>query len=237
MSMHYFLLAAMLTLVACNSSTSQSTKAAQTQVSYYADEPDADFSAYQNPSTEQAGLDRALAGYGKAIFAGGCFWCTEEVFQRVKGVKGVYSGHIGGAEPNISYQQVGSGRTDYAEAVVIYFDPQVVTYAQLLEFFYASHNPTQVNGQGPDIGRQYRSAVFYLDEMQRAAAEQYQAALTASKKYSEPIATEINAAGTFYLAEAYHQNYYPNHPENPYVQRISRPKVEKFVKAYGAFLK
>jgi len=107
----------------------------------------------------------------------------------------------------------------------------------LLEFFYASHDPTQVNGQGPDMGRQYRSAVFYVDDAQRAAAEQYQATLTAAKKYDAPIATEINAAGTFYLADAYHQNYYPNHPENPYVQRISRPKVEKFVKAYSAFLK
>lgn len=237
MSIQYLSLAFLLTLLACNSSTSQSANAAQAQASYYADEPPADFSKYENPSTQQAGLDKVLADYDKAIFAGGCFWCTEEVFQRVKGVKGVYAGHIGGSQPNISYREVGSGMTDYAEAVVIYFDKQVVTYEQLLEFFYASHDPTQVNGQGPDIGRQYRSAVFYLNEAQQTAATRYQAELAAAKKYTSPIATEINEAGTFYLAEAYHQNYYPNHPENPYVQRVSRPKVEKFVKAFSAFLK
>ncbi|MEZ4984218.1 MAG: peptide-methionine (S)-S-oxide reductase [Saprospiraceae bacterium] len=106
-----------------------------------------------------------------------------------------------------------------------------------MEFFYASHDPTQVDGQGPDIGRQYRSGVFYLNPAQQQVATQYQAKLAQEGQFESPIATEISPAGTFYLAEDYHQNYYPHHPENPYVQRISKPKVEKFIKQYASYLK
>ena len=199
-------------------------------------EPQPDYSASKTPSLEEAKLVEPLAEYEQAFFASGCFWCTEEVFERVKGVEAVYSGYIGGTDPNPTYRAVSSGITPYAEAVVVYYDPEVVSYDLLLEFFYASHDPTQVNRQGPDVGPQYRSGVFYLNEEQQAKATAYQEKLNNSGKYSQPIATEITAAGTFYLAEDYHQNYYPNHPENPYIQRVSRPKVEKFAKEYAEYL-
>ena len=177
-----------------------------------------------------------MAAYEQAIFASGCFWCTEEVFERVVGVQAVYSGYIGGSDPNPTYREVSAGITDFAEAVVVYYDPEIVSYDLLLEFFYASHDPTQINRQGPDVGAQYRSGVFYLDEEQKTKAMTYQEKLDNSGKYDRKIATEITAASTFYLAEAYHQNYYPAHPENPYIQRVSRPKVEKFAKEYAQYL-
>ena len=189
------------------------------------------------PSLEEAGFNELYADYDEAIFAGGCFWCIEEVFERVRGVEAVYSGYCGGDKAHPTYQEVGAGLTNYAESVVVYYDPEVVSYELLVKFFYASHDPTQVNRQGPDVGRQYRTAVYYLNDAQRDVATAYQAELDASDKYHKPIATEITAAGTFYLAEAYHQDYYPNHPENPYVQRISRPKVEKFTKGFPEYLK
>jgi peptide-methionine (S)-S-oxide reductase len=189
------------------------------------------------PSLTEAGFDTRFADFEKAYFASGCFWCTEEVFERVRGVEAVYSGYTGGEKVNPTYQEVGAGLTNHAEAVVVYYDPAVVSYELLLKFFYASHDPTQVNRQGPDVGRQYRSGVYYLNEQQRELATAYQAELDASGKYNKPIATEIAPAGAFYLAEAYHQDYYPNHPENPYVQRVSRPKVEKFTREFPDYLK
>lgn len=226
-------------LLACNPSTSQTAgqQAEMTDTSSERpEEPAPDYSAYKTPSLEEAGLTDALSEYESAFFASGCFWCTEEVFQRVRGVQAVYSGYVGGTDPHPTYYEVGNGTTDYAEAVVVYYDPEVVSYDLLLEFFYASHDPTQVDRQGPDAGPQYRSGVFYLNEEQAAAARTYQQKLEDSDKYSKPIATEITAAGTFYLAEDYHQDYYPNNPQNPYVQRVSKPKVEKFSRAYQAYL-
>lgn len=222
-------------LLACNPSTSQTTAAKE--ASPATDEPAPSYSASSTPTLAEAQLDRAMESYSQAIFASGCFWCTEEVFQHVKGVKGVYSGYVGGDESiHPTYNSIGTGTTGYAEAVVVYFDPAVVSYDLLLEFFYASHDPTQINRQGPDVGTQYRSGVFYLNEEQASKARAYQEKLNNSGKYDRPIATEITAAGTFYLAEEYHQNYYPQHPENPYIQRVSRPKVEKFTKAYAQYL-
>ncbi|RME98331.1 MAG: peptide-methionine (S)-S-oxide reductase [Bacteroidetes bacterium] len=200
-------------------------------------DPSPDYSIYQTPNLSESGLNERFAGYERAIFAGGCFWCMEEVFQRVAGVQAVYSGYVGGEEVHPSYREVASGSTGHAEAVVVYYDKELVTYEQLLEFFYASHDPTQVNRQGPDVGRQYRSGVFYLNEAQREAAIKYQQQLNDSGHYNKPIATEITAAGPFYVAEAYHQDYYPQHMDNPYIQRVSKPKVEKFTKAYRAYLK
>ncbi len=233
---HLFLLA--LLLSACNTSTSQTTEntAPKEMVARKADPP-ADYSKFETPSLDESGLDNWFKGASKAIFASGCFWCTEEVFQRVKGVQGVYSGYIGGTKDHPTYYGVGSGQTDYTEAVIVYYNPEQVSYELLLEFFYASHDPTQLNRQGPDVGRQYRGGIFYLDDVQKEAATLYQTKLDASGKYSAPIATEITAASTFYLAEDYHQDYYPAHPENTYIQRVSKPKVEKFVKAYGKYLK
>ena len=171
-----------------------------------------------------------------ATFGGGCFWCVEAIFQSLQGVEKVVSGYSGGKVPNPTYREVSSGITDFAEAVIVYYDPEVVSYDLLLEFFYASHDPTQINRQGPDVGPQYRSGVFYLDEEQKNKAISYQEKLNNSGKYSQNIATEITAASTFYLAEEYHQNYYPAHPDNPYIQRVSRPKVEKFAKEYAQYL-
>lgn len=229
----YWNLILALTFFACNPSNTQTTQQGE---SVPTEEPAPDFSSSKTPSLAEARLLEPLAAYEQAIFASGCFWCTEEVFERVVGVKAVYSGYVGGTEPNPTYRAVSAGYSDYAEAVVVFYDPEQVTYDLLLEFFYASHDPTQINRQGPDVGPQYRSGVFYLNAAQQEKAASYQAKLNGSGKYGNPIATEITAAGTFYLAEEYHQNYYPNHPENPYIQRVSRPKVEKFAKEYAANL-
>ena len=232
----YFTLVVALSFLACNSSNTQTTQKSEQSTPPATTEPAPDYSKSKTPSLAEANLVEALADYEQAIFASGCFWCTEEVFERVKGVEAVYSGYVGGTDPNPTYREVSSGYTDYAEAVVVYYNPEVVTYDLLLEFFYASHDPTQVNRQGPDVGPQYRSGVFYLNDDQQQKATAYQSKLNNSGKYSSSIATEITAAGTFYLAEDYHQNYYPNHPENPYIQRVSRPKVEKFSKEYAEYL-
>lgn len=231
----YWFLVFSLFFFACSPSTSQTTAAAQEAATI--DEPAPSYSASETPTLAEAQLERELEGYSSAIFASGCFWCTEEVFQRVKGVKAVYSGYIGDEGARPTYRAVGSGITDYAEAVIVYYDAEVVSYDLLLEFFYASHDPTQINRQGPDVGPQYRSGVFYLNKEQATKASAYQEKLNDSGKYNRPIATKITEAGTFYLAEDYHQNYYPQHPENPYIQKVSRPKVEKFTKEYSAYLK
>ncbi|MEL6969036.1 MAG: peptide-methionine (S)-S-oxide reductase MsrA [Bacteroidota bacterium] len=229
----YWNLFFVLALFACNPSNTQTTQAEERIMST---EPKPVYSASKTPSLEEAQLVESLADYEQAIFASGCFWCTEEVYERVVGVHAVYSGYIGGNDPNPTYREVSSGITDYAEAVIVYYDPEVISYDLLLEFFYASHDPTQINRQGPDVGPQYRSGVFYLDDEQKNKAVAYQEKLNNSGKYSSKIATEITAASTFYLAEEYHQNYYPAHPDNPYIQRVSRPKVEKFAKAYAQYL-
>lgn len=182
-------------------------------------------------------IDQQKEGIEKAYFASGCFWCTEAVFERVEGVTDVLSGYTGGEEVNPTYRQVSAARTGHAEAVVVYYKPKVVSYEQLVEFFFASHDPTQVNRQGPDVGPQYRSGIFYLNEAQKEIATTYKAKLDNSDKYSRAIATEITEAGPFYVAEAYHQDYYEQHPGNPYIINVSRPKVEKFVKEYAKYLK
>lgn len=185
----------------------------------------------------KSGLDQQYSQLGKAYFAGGCFWCTEAVFERVRGVAAVYSGYSGGQTLQPTYEEVGRGGTGHAEAIVVYYDTTVLSYEQLLVFFFASHDPTTLNRQGPDSGPEYRSAVFYLSEAQRLAASTYINQLNTSGKFLSRIVTEVSEAGPFYLAEDYHQDYYPQHPENPYVQRITRPKVEKFEKEFASWLK
>lgn len=170
-------------------------------------------------------------------FASGCFWCTEAVFERVEGVVDVVSGYAGGERQNPTYEQVSAGITKYAEAVRIAYNPEVVSYKLLLEFFYASHNPTQLNGQGPDIGRQYRSEIYYQTEEEKKLAIERKEYLDKSNKYDSPIVTLITPFTTFYEAEEYHQNYYELHPSQPYVYSVSRPKVEKFVKEFKKYLK
>ncbi|NJO03199.1 MAG: peptide-methionine (S)-S-oxide reductase MsrA [Bacteroidia bacterium] len=169
-------------------------------------------------------------GLAVATFAGGCFWCVEAVFERVEGVDRAVSGYSGGKEKNPTYEAVGGGLTGHAEAVQVYYDPEVVTYEELLEIFFATHDPTQLNRQGPDVGRQYRSAVFYHDEEQQKLVEAYVKKLEESGKFSNPIVTQRVPFETFYDAEDYHQDYYEHHPENPYVISVTKPKVEKFKK-------
>jgi len=144
----------------------------------------------------------------KAVFAAGCFWGVESAFRTVDGVIDAQSGYIGGTTENPTYKEVCSGRTGHAEAVEITFDPSVISYKELMELFWRVHNPTQVNRQGPDVGTQYRSAIFFQTLEQKATAEQSKAALEASGKYKKPVATQIVPAGSFYRAEEYHQRYF-----------------------------
>jgi peptide-methionine (S)-S-oxide reductase len=172
-----------------------------------------------------------------ATFGTGCFWCTEAVFQELKGVVKVYSGYMGGHVANPSYEEVCSGTTGHAECLQIFYDPEVLSYDELLEVFWESHDPTQLNRQGNDIGTQYRSAIFFHTEEQREKAEHYKTQLDKEGAYPNPIVTEITPATTFYPAEDYHQDYYNNHGSQPYCYIVIRPKVEKFEKAFAGKLK
>nr|WKN35131.1 peptide-methionine (S)-S-oxide reductase MsrA [Tunicatimonas sp. TK19036] len=176
-------------------------------------------------------------GLDTATFAGGCFWCTEAVFERVKGVKSVVSGYSGGEQANPTYEQVGAGQTDHAESIQIYYDPEVITYQKLLDVFFHTHDPTQLNRQGPDVGKQYRSVVFYQNEEQKVLAEEYMKKLSESGEYKKPIVTQLVPYQKFWMAEDYHQDYYEHNPGNPYIQSVTKPKVKKFEKQYSELLK
>ena len=173
----------------------------------------------------------------KATFGNGCFWCTEAIFQRVKGVHSVVSGYTGGKVKNPTYREVCFGRTGHAEAIEITYDPAVVSYEELLEIFWKTHDPTTLNRQGNDVGTQYRSAVFYHDETQRELAEHYKQKLDASGVFDNPIVTEITPASVFYPAEDYHQNYFNENGEQPYCRVIIQPKVEKFKQVFRESMK
>jgi len=176
------------------------------------------------------------AAVDTATFAGGCFWCMEGAFQQIRGIKAVISGYSGGNEPNPGYRQVGSGETGHAESIQIYYDPQEISYETLLDIFFVAHDPTQLNRQGPDVGPQYRSAVFYHNEKQRKAAEEKIAQLQGAA-FAEKIVTEISPYRSFWPAEDYHQNYEILHPDNPYVQKVSRPRIEKVRESFPQLLK
>ncbi|MFP4091843.1 MAG: peptide-methionine (S)-S-oxide reductase MsrA [Cyclobacteriaceae bacterium] len=172
-----------------------------------------------------------------ATFAAGCFWCVEAVFERVKGVKSVVSGYAGGNQPNPTYQEVAAGKTDYAETVQIYYNPEEVNYQQLLEIFFATHDPTQLNRQGPDVGKQYRTEIFYHDARQQELAQEYMQQLSESGKYEDEIVTRLSPLDEFYVAEDYHQNYYENNPNDRYIVNIAVPKIKKFKKNFPDMLK
>jgi peptide-methionine (S)-S-oxide reductase len=172
-----------------------------------------------------------------ATFGAGCFWCTEAVFLNLKGVTKVVSGYEGGKVKNPSYREVCTGETGHAEVTQITFDPSKVTFEELLEVFWNTHDPTTLNKQGADEGTQYRSVVFYHNEDQKKSAEAYKKQLEASHVYKTPIVTEISPALTFYPAEDYHQNYYSLNPNQGYCQYVIRPKVEKFKKQFAAKVK
>lgn len=162
-----------------------------------------------------------------AIFANGCFWCTEAVFQRLKGVHSVVPGYIGGHIKNPPYREVCTGRTGHAEGIKIAFDPTVISFQELLHIFFATHDPTTLNRQGNDVGTQYRSEVFYTNEAQKEATENFIDTLTKQKVFDDPIVTAISEAGPFYLAEEDHHNYYNDHRNQPYCQVIIDPKIKK----------
>lgn len=190
-----------------------------------------------NKRTAKAQLSAELkARLDTAYFASGCFWCTEAVFERVKGVEDVISGYSGGTSKNPNYRQVSAGLTDHAEAVRVAYDPEVVSYKDLVYIFFGSHDPTQLNRQGPDVGKQYRSAIFYTTEEEKSIATSVMQELN-KKKYNDGIVTEITQFSAFYAAEDYHQDYYEIHPNQPYIVSVSKPKVEKFMKEFKDKLK
>ena len=172
-----------------------------------------------------------------AVFGGGCFWCLEAVFQRLPGVKSVESGYMGGRVENPTYKQICTGSTGHAEVVRVSFDPGQISYRDLLDVFFAIHDPTTLNRQGNDVGTQYRSVIFYDSEEQRRQAEEVIAELTASREFPAPIVTALELAGKFFVAEDYHQNYFNENSEQPYCRFIIAPKLEKFRKHFAEKLK
>ena len=188
--------------------------------------------------SEEGQSDATLSGPRSAVFAGGCFWCTEAVFERLAGVHTVVSGYAGGNASTAHYPLVSSGRTDHAEAIQISYDPNAIGYGLLLEvFFSVAHDPTQLNYQGPDHGTQYRSAVFYADEEERATVAAYIEQLEAAEAWPAPIATTLEPLVEFFPAEDYHQDFVLENPTHPYVLRHSIPKVEALSARFADDLK
>lgn len=172
-----------------------------------------------------------------AVFANGCFWCTEAVFVRLKGVQSVRPGYTGGTLENPTYERVCDGNTGHAEAIEIVYDPSVITYDDLLAVFFNTHDPTTLNRQGNDVGTQYRSGIFYIDEEQKNKAEALVKELNDTKAYEKSVVTEVTPLKKFYYAEDYHHEYYETHKDMPYCQIVIAPKLEKLQKRFGELLK
>ncbi len=172
-----------------------------------------------------------------ATFAGGCFWCIEAIFKKLKGVQSVISGYSGGKMENPNYDKVSMGTTGHAESIQVIFDPNVISYSTLLDVFWHLHDPTTINRQGGDVGTQYRSVIFYHTEEQREIAEKSKEDLTKSKTYRDPIVTQIVPFEKFYNAEDYHQDYYNTNTTNPYCRIVIDPKITKLYKDFKPLLK
>jgi peptide-methionine (S)-S-oxide reductase len=172
-----------------------------------------------------------------ATFGAGCFWCTEAVFLNVKGVEKVESGYSGGQIKNPSYREICTGKTGHAEVTQLTFDSKIISFEELLEVFWNTHDPTTLNRQGADEGTQYRSVVFYHNDEQKKIAEAYKSQLELSKVYKNPIVTEISPIDNFYKAEDYHQNYFAQNPNQSYCQYVIKPKVAKFKKQFASQLR
>lgn len=172
-----------------------------------------------------------------ATFGEGCFWCSEAVFQRLKGVEKVVSGYSGGHTANPVYEEVCTGKTGFVEVIQVVYNSAIISYDELLEVFWKTHNPTTLNRQGADVGTQYRSVIFYHNQFQKQKAEQYKIELNKSKVWENPVVTAIESFTNFYAAENYHQNYYNNHPGQGYCQLVIQPKLEKFEKIFKSKLK
>jgi peptide-methionine (S)-S-oxide reductase len=173
----------------------------------------------------------------KATLGNGCFWCTEAIFENLKGVESAVSGYSGGQTKNPTYKEVCSGETGHAEVIQVTFDPSVISYSELLEVFWKVHDPTTLNRQGNDVGTQYRSVIFYHNEEQKKIAENYKSKLEESKVFSDPIVTEITKFDKFYIAENYHQDYYEQNKREPYCNFVITPKLEKFKEVFKDKLK
>ncbi len=176
-------------------------------------------------------------GKAIAVFAEGCYWCGEHIFESVDGVEGAVSGYSGGSLANPTYEQVGGEMTGHAESVYVIYDPKILPYAELVKVFFASHDPTTPNQQGPDRGPSYRSIAFYQNDDEKTIIEKEIALLTLTQKYKNPIITEVKKLDKFWIAENYHQNYINLHPESGYVQNVSLPRYELFKKNYKGKLK
>jgi peptide-methionine (S)-S-oxide reductase len=172
-----------------------------------------------------------------ATLANGCFWCTEAIFQRLKGVESLVSGYTGGDIKNPTYSEVSSGSTGHAEAIEITFNPDIISFQEILDVFFSTHDPTTLNRQGYDVGTQYRSAIFYHSKTQKEVAEKFIKALTDAKVFDKKIVTQIVPFKEFYRAESYHQNYYNNNKNQGYCRAVINPKLEKFIKKYKDKLK
>ncbi len=178
-----------------------------------------------------------LQEYETAYFASGCFWCVEAIFESVKGVKEVYSGYSGGKEVNPTYEQVAYGRTGHAEAVEVFYDPKEVSFTQLVQVFFGSHDPTSLNQQGPDRGAQYRSVAFYKNETEQKIIQDYIALLESKNVYGRPIVTQVVEFDVFYKAEEYHQDFERRNPNNSYVRNVSIPRLNRFKENFKEYLK
>lgn len=172
-----------------------------------------------------------------AYFASGCFWCVEAIYESVRGVHEAISGYAGGHTDNPTYKSIGTGTTGHAETVKVFYDPDIVDFETLVKVYYASQDPTTVNGQAPDFGTQYRSIIFYSNDEEKQIAERMKASLDASGTYDKPIATEIVPFKKFYIAEDYHQNFEKRNPNHPYVQRVSIPRLKRFQAKHPELLK
>lgn len=197
--------------------------------------------AAETPDRRDAPTDEFPAapagGQALATFGGGCFWCTEAVFEETQGVASAVSGYAGGATVNPTYEAVCSGTTGHAEVIQVAYDPVVISYKQLLEIFFRTHDPTTLNRQGADVGTQYRSVIYYHDDEQRAVAEEVKTALDTSGAFRGSIVTEISPLETFYPAEAYHQDYFANNPNQGYCRAVIAPKMAKYRAAFADKLK
>jgi len=185
---------------------------------------------YQKPTLDFDRLDTAT-------FAGGCFWCVEAAFEQIAGVEEAVSGYAGGKEKNPTYDAVSNGRTAHAETVEVYYDPAKIDYSTLLQIFFTAHDPTQLNRQGPDIGKQYRSVIFYHNEEQKQMAEEAIKSVDASGEHAKKVVTELVPYSVFWPAEDYHQDYEKHHPGDPYIQKVSRPKINKVAEKFAHLLK
>jgi peptide-methionine (S)-S-oxide reductase len=210
--MHFRLTSLALGLIIAGSSCGQKQNQAENKM-------------VKETSSNQQGLEIAT-------FGSGCFWCTEAIFLNVDGVEKVESGYTGGKVKNPTYKEVCSGLTGHAEVIQLAYDPKKVTYEELLEIFWQTHDPTTLNRQGADVGTQYRSVIYYHNDEQKKLAELYKAKLDQAKAFNDPIVTEISPASVFYKAEDYHQNYYNLNSSAPYCSYVIQPKLEKFKKVF-----